>query len=144
MSNLSDSLSYLFLGSNLLRDQLLDTLINFQILEFLDLLHNEFNASISNWIFKCGHLKYLDLFENLFYGPISTIVRNLSSLIYLNLNSNQLNGSLPLSLRKLSKLKSLYVGKIPFRKVLCLKRLLPSSSNLFFPMWSQLDSSIST
>ncbi|KAJ0925098.1 putative non-specific serine/threonine protein kinase [Helianthus annuus] len=66
--------------------------VNLTSLSVLDLSYNDFNSSVSQWIFSVTSLVSLDLTECYFHGPIPSF-RNLTSLELLHVAGNDFMNS---------------------------------------------------
>ncbi|XP_065620804.1 receptor-like protein EIX1 isoform X2 [Quercus suber] len=140
-SNLSTSLLELFLNENSLIGGIPPGILNFQILEYLDLEDNSLSGKIPESLGHLKHLKYLSLSINSLSGPIPSSIGNLSELQILSLGINKLNGTVPKSLGLLSNLMSLEIpinnfkgglDEAHFTKLWKLKYLDISYTPLFF------------
>ena len=73
----------------------------------LDLLGNQFNSSIPQWLLNLTSLTKLDLSANSFQGSIPYDFVNLRNLEHLDLRYNSITGQLPSFCGNLCKLKTL-------------------------------------
>ncbi|XP_038989111.1 receptor-like protein EIX2 [Phoenix dactylifera] len=77
----------------------------------LDLLDNNFNSTLPNWLWNLSSLTYLDLSSNGFHGPISESLGTLTWLQVLALGYNGLEGALPRSIKNLCSLNTLRLSR---------------------------------
>ncbi|CAJ1976848.1 unnamed protein product [Sphenostylis stenocarpa] len=143
--NLSCDISSIDLGSNLLKGQLPEALLNLQHLEALELDDNNFNGPIPHWLGEFQHLQHVNLRKNMFSGSIPSSLGNLSSLLILSVSSNRLTGVVSEKhFVKLSKLKDLRIYISPplifdfdshWVPPFQLERLVLSFSGPKFPVW---------
>ncbi|XP_065628255.1 receptor-like protein EIX2 isoform X3 [Quercus suber] len=80
---------------------------NMTSLRHLDLFGNNFNSSISNWLYSFSRLEFLNLGNSNLQGTISSSIGNLSSLTNLDFSNNQFNGTLPQNFGQLKNLVEL-------------------------------------
>ncbi|PWA82100.1 leucine-rich repeat protein [Artemisia annua] len=119
IGNLSDQLSYIYLGGNQLFGSLPSSIGSLVGLTLLDLQSNGFKGNIPTNIGKLQKLQFLGLNCNQFSGSIPNAIGNLSLLSKLYLYSNKLEGHIPSSLGNCKELTVLNLednrlsGKIP-------------------------------
>ncbi|GJW39738.1 kinase-like domain-containing protein [Tanacetum coccineum] len=143
IGNLSDQLSYLYLGDNQLFGSLPSSIGSLVGLSTLQLGSNQFKGKIPTTIGKLQKLQVLALNSNRFSGPIPDTIGNLSLLNTLYLYSNKLEGHIPSSLGNCKELNGLNLrdnrlgGKIP-------KQLLqlPTLTNFLVLSYNTLSGSI--
>ncbi|GJR38747.1 leucine-rich repeat protein [Tanacetum coccineum] len=143
IGNLSDQLSSLYLGDNLLFGSLPSSIGSLVGLSTLQLGPNQFKGKIPTTIGKLQKLQVLALNSNRFSGPIPNTIGNLSLLTKLLLASNKLEGHIPSSLGNCKELNGLNLahnrlgGKIPKQLL-----LLPSLTNFLILEGNILSGSI--
>ncbi|XP_038905071.1 probable LRR receptor-like serine/threonine-protein kinase At3g47570 [Benincasa hispida] len=128
ISNLSNQLTILTLGSNLLSGGIpvgIGNLINLQV---LGVEGNNLNGSVPSNIGKLRQLSVLNLNNNMLTGTIPSSIGNLSSVTKLFMEDNRLEGIIPPSLGQCKRLQALDLsgnnlsGTIP-KEVLSLSSL---------------------
>ncbi|PWA46968.1 protein kinase-like domain-containing protein [Artemisia annua] len=112
IGNLSNQLSFLYLGHNQLFGSLPSGIGSLVGLTTLFLENNRFNGNIPTSVGKLQNLQVLGLYSNQFSGPIPDAIGNLSTLTKLYLYSNKLEGHIPSSLGNYLSQNNLY-GSIP-------------------------------
>ncbi|KAL4576227.1 hypothetical protein LXL04_012318 [Taraxacum kok-saghyz] len=119
ISNLSDRLSFLSLGQNLIYGNLPSSIGNLVGLKQIDLSGNRFTGHIPSTIGKLQNLEEARLYGNQFSGPVPDAIGNLSLLTKLWLFSNKLECHIPSTLGNCHNLLDLDLhdnklsGKIP-------------------------------
>nr|XP_010910624.1 receptor-like protein EIX1 [Elaeis guineensis] len=85
--------------------------VNFTALTTLDLLDNNFNSTLPNWLWNLSSLTYLDLSNNGFHGPIPESLGTLTNLQVLELGYNNFEGTVPRSIKNLCSLNTLQLSR---------------------------------
>ncbi|CAN6569189.1 unnamed protein product [Malus baccata var. baccata] len=83
-------------------------------LKVLNLVGNNINSTIPEWLYSLNNLESLLLSYNALRGEISSSIGNLTSLVNLHLDDNHLEGKIPNSLGHLCKLKVLDLSENHF------------------------------
>uniref|UniRef100_A0A0D9XTB5 Receptor kinase-like protein Xa21 n=1 Tax=Leersia perrieri TaxID=77586 RepID=A0A0D9XTB5_9ORYZ len=119
LSNLSTSLTYLFLDTNKISGSIpkdIDNLINLQA---INLDNNYFTGDLPSSIGRLQNLQLLSIANNKIDGPIPLTLGNLTELNILQLKSNAFSSSIPSIFKNLTKLSALslasnnFTGQIP-------------------------------
>ncbi|KAK4782764.1 hypothetical protein SAY86_007138 [Trapa natans] len=89
-------LQSLDLSDNLISGPLTSVnIVNFGLLELVDLSGNNFSGQIPDFIGSLSHLRVLKLGRNMFESSFPSGILTFQSLVALDLSSNRLNGTLP-------------------------------------------------
>ncbi|GJW09678.1 leucine-rich repeat-containing protein [Tanacetum coccineum] len=113
MSNLSQSIQYIYFSSNKLGPCFPKWIQKLKNLTHLDLSRNNISDTIStnNWNqWRSSQLNYLDLSGNNFHGGISSLCQMYKNLKFLDLSRNMITGQLPDCFRNLTYLRVLNLG----------------------------------
>ncbi|XP_074284936.1 uncharacterized protein LOC141610640 [Silene latifolia] len=110
VANLSNSLTFLTIGENLISGTFPEGITNLINLETIEFGSNVLTGSIPPDIGKLQKLEVLDLYTNNLIGIIPTSLGNLSYLSKLHLDDNQLEGSIPPGIGDCQSLLSLILS----------------------------------
>jgi Leucine-rich repeat (LRR) protein len=111
ISNLSSTLTTLFLGNNSIVGTIPSGIVNLINLEWLGMRNNKLSDNIPSDIGKLKRLHMMYLDKNNLSGNIPHSLGNLSMLLILILNDNDLHGSIPSSLGNCQSLNELDLSK---------------------------------
>ncbi|XP_068315311.1 receptor-like protein EIX1 [Pyrus communis] len=95
-------------------DSIPNSIRNMTGLKVLNLVVNNFNSTIPEWLYSLNNLESLLLSYNFLRGEISSSIGNMTSLVNLHLDGNGLEGKIPNSLGHLCKLKVLDLSENHF------------------------------
>ncbi|CAG7869904.1 unnamed protein product [Brassica rapa] len=110
ISNLSNQLTYLFLGGNFISGSIPHDIGNLESLQTFKVEQSLLTGTIPSTLGNCSYLLYLGLDYNMLHGSIPQELMEARSLVALNVSYNNLTGNLPSEVGKLENLIQLYVS----------------------------------